>query len=119
MQLSIFCVNGNTLPSTPLTALGLIIFQKQRTTVRTSKNDIILDRDGKPLHCNTHRFRATLATNLLNSGYDVETTGKLLGQKCLKSLGYYANVTNEKAKEQLKGRLEKDDLLISNIGKID
>ena len=69
--------------------------------------------------CNTHRFRATLATNLLNSGYDVETTGKLLGQKCFKSLGYYANVTNEKAKEQLKGRLEKDNLLISNIGKID
>ena len=79
----------------------------------------VLDRDGKPLHCNTHRFRATLATNLLNSGYDVETTGKLLGQKCLKSLGYYANVTNEKAKEQLKGRFEKDNLLISNIGKID
>lgn len=79
----------------------------------------VKDRNGNILHCNSHRFRSTLATNLLNSGYDVETTGKLLGQKNLKSLGYYANVTNEQTKEQLAPRIEKDELLISNIGKID
>ena len=82
-------------------------------------NNNIKDRDGKLLHCNTHRFRSTLACNLMNSGYDVESTGKLLGQKSLSSLGYYAVVSDEKVIEQLTPRMEKDELLISNIGKFD
>lgn len=55
----------------------------------------------------------------MNSGYDVESTGKLLGQKSLSSLGYYAVVSDEKVIEQLTPRMEKDELLISNIGKFD
>lgn len=55
----------------------------------------------------------------MNSGYDVEYTGKLLGQKSLSSLGYYAVVSDEKVIEQLTPRMEKDELLISNIGKFD
>lgn len=104
-------VNDNNKPIT----FGTL--SKNITKVLIENN--VLDRNGQPLHCNTHRFRATLATNLLKSGYDVESVGKLLGQKCIKSLSYYASVTNEEAKEQLKARIDKDELLISNIGQID
>lgn len=82
------------------------------------KNNI-RDHDGNILHCNMHRFRSTIATNLLNSGYDVKSTGKLLGHKSLNSLAYYVVVNDEQVVEQLAPRIEKDELLISNIGKFD
>lgn len=80
------------------------------------KNNI-LGRDGKILHVTTHRFRATVATNLISEGVSVDVAAQLLGQTSLSSLSHYATVTNEVVKEQLKPRLEKDDMLIRNIGK--
>lgn len=80
------------------------------------KNNV-LGRDGKILHCTTHRFRATVATNLISEGISVDVAAQLLGQTTLSSLSHYATVTNEVAKEQLKPRLEKDEMLIRNIGK--
>lgn len=78
----------------------------------------ILGRDGNILHVTTHRFRATVATNLISSGVEVDVAAQLLGQSSLSSLSHYATVTNDVVKEQLKPRLQKDDLLIRNIGKV-
>lgn len=80
------------------------------------KNNV-LGRDGKILHVTTHRFRATVATNLISEGTSVDIAAQLLGQTTLSSLSHYATVTNDVVKEQLKPRLEKDDMLIRNIGK--
>lgn len=79
----------------------------------------IKGRDGKLLKCTTHRFRATLATKLIGSGKDPKLVAKLLGQSCVDSLSAYVAIDPKVAKEQLKPRLEKDQILISNIGKID
>ena len=80
------------------------------------KNNV-LGRDGKVLHVTTHRFRATVATNLISEGTSVDIAAQLLGQTTLSSLSHYATVTTDVVKEQLKPRLEKDDMLIRNIGK--
>lgn len=80
------------------------------------KNNV-LGRDGKILHVTTHRFRATVATNLISEGVNVDVAAQLLGQTTLSSLSHYATVTNDVVKEQLKPRLEKDEMLIRNIGK--
>lgn len=81
-----------------------------------TKNNV-LGRDGKILHVTTHRFRATVATNLISEGVSVDVAAQLLGQTTLSSLSHYATVTNDVVKEQLKPRLEKDEMLIRNIGK--
>lgn len=86
---------------------------------QTMINENVLDRNGNPLRCNTHRFRATYATNLFKTGNDPESTGKLLGQTSLGSLAHYVVIVKKDVKEQLKPRLDKDEILISNIGKID
>lgn len=80
------------------------------------KNNV-LGRDGKTLHITTHRFRATVATNLISEGVSVDMAAQLLGQTTLSSLSHYATVANDVVKEQLRPRLEKDDMLIRNIGK--
>ena len=79
----------------------------------------VLGRDGKILHCTTHQFRSTLATNLISEGVAVNVAAQLLGQTTLSSLSHYATITPETVKEQLKPRLEKDERLIRNIGKMD
>lgn len=81
------------------------------------KNNV-LGRDGKILHITTHRFRATVATNLISEGTSVDVAAQLLGQTTLSSLSHYATVTTNVVKEQLRPRLEKDDMLIRNIGKV-
>ena len=81
-----------------------------------TKNNV-LGRDGKILHVTTHRFRATVATNLISEGVSVDVAAQLLGQTTLSSLSHYATVANDVVKEQLKPRLEKDEMLIRNIGK--
>ena len=43
------------------------------------KNNV-LGRDGKILHVTTHRFRATVATNLISEGTSVDIAAQLLGQ---------------------------------------
>ena len=80
------------------------------------KNNV-LGRDGKILHVTTHRFRATVATNLISEGTSVDIAAQLLGQTTLSSLSHYATVTTDVVKEQLRPRLEKDEMLIRNIGK--
>lgn len=82
------------------------------------ENDI-RDSSGELLHVTTHMFRATVGTNLISAGLDPESAAKLLGQTTLSSLSHYATVTNETVKEQLKPRIEKDEMLIRNIGKIE
>ena len=81
-----------------------------------TKNNV-LGRDGKILHVTTHRFRATVATNLISEGVSVDVAAQLLGQTTLSSLSHYATVANDVVKEQLKPRLEKDEMLIRSIGK--
>lgn len=81
-----------------------------------TKNNV-LGRDGKILHVTTHRFRATVATNLISEGVSVDVAAQLLGQTTLSSLSHYATVANDVVKEQLKPRLEKDEMLIRNIGR--
>lgn len=82
------------------------------------ENDI-KGRDGKPLRCTTHMFRATLATKLVSSGKDPELVAKLLGQSTLSALSHYATIDPKTAKEQLAPRLAKDQIMISNIGKLE
>lgn len=79
----------------------------------------ITDRNGLPLKCNTHRFRHTVATNLFKSGKNPKAVAEALGQSSLGSLAHYVVINNSIVKEQLAPRIKKDELLISNIGKID
>ena len=78
----------------------------------------VLDKDNERLRFKSHRFRATLATNLISSGNDASTVGKLLGQNQLDSLTYYATIKDKVAQEQLAPRLNKVNALIKNIGHI-
>lgn len=105
----------------------IFVTDKNMPVKRGSFNDAInyvllrenvLGRDGKPLHVTSHQFRATVATNLVSTGTPVDLAAQMLGQSSLSSLSYYATVTSETTKKQLKPRLEKDDLLIRNIGKV-
>lgn len=79
----------------------------------------ILDRNGKLLHFNTHKLRSTMAVNLFREGFKPEAVIKILGQKSLSSLSYYASVIDKDVQEQLKPRIDKDDYLIRNIGNFD
>lgn len=93
-------------------------------TINRNLRKIIIEnnikgRDGKLLHCTTHMFRATLATKLVSSGKDPELVAKLLGQSTLSALSYYAAVDPKTAKEQLAPRIAKDQIMISNIGKLE
>lgn len=76
-------------------------------------------RDGKLLDFRTHRFRATKATNLINSGYDPRNVADILGQKSLSSLSYYAVATNQSLQVHMQEYLKKESILINSIGKVD
>lgn len=76
-------------------------------------------RDGLPIKFHTHRMRATYATNLFKSGQDPKATANLMGQRDLKSLSHYVVIKSEEVKRQLKPRIDRDEILISNIGNID
>lgn len=86
---------------------------------RKLKENNVLGRDGKILSCTTHQFRATLATNLIATGTSPEVTSQLLGHSSISSTSSYIGVDQETVKEQLAPRLEKDEMLIRNIGKKD
>ena len=75
----------------------------------------VKDKDGNLLRFQTHRFRATVATNLINSGYGAKETAKLLGHSNLSSLTHYIHIHDETVLKQLAPRLAKDDALIKNI----
>lgn len=79
----------------------------------------VKDKDGKLLRFQTHRFRATVATNLINAGYGAKETAKLLGHSNLSSLTHYIHIHDETVIKQLAPRLTKDDTLIRNIGLMD
>lgn len=83
------------------------------------KKNNIKGRDGKILHCTPHMFRSTFATKLISNGKAPELVAKLLGQSTLHSLSYYAAVSVEAVKEQLAPRIAKDEVLISNIFKME
>lgn len=76
----------------------------------------VLNKDGKLLRFTTHKFRATFATNLINAGYGAEQTSQMLGHSSIDALTHYINIHNETTLRQLKPRLDKDDMLIRNIG---
>ena len=76
-------------------------------------------RNGKILHCTTHQFRATFATTLVSEGEAVTVAAQLLGHRTLSGTSHYVAVAPEKVKEQLRPRLEKDEVLIRNIGKME
>lgn len=76
-------------------------------------------RDGKILKCTTHQFRASFATKLASEDVSATVIAQLLGHSTLSSTSHYATVTPETVKKQLKPRLEKDEVLIRNIGKMD
>lgn len=75
----------------------------------------VLDRTGNILRFQTHRFRATYATNLINAGYGAEQTSQMLGHKSLESLTHYIKIHDETVIKQLAPRISRDQLLISNI----
>lgn len=79
----------------------------------------ILGRDGKLLDFRTHRFRATKATYLLNSGHDPRNIANMLGQKTLSALSYYAVATNQSLHEHMQEYLKKESILINSIGQVD
>lgn len=75
----------------------------------------VKNKDDNLLRFQTHRFRATVATNLINSGYGAKETAKLLGHSNLSSLTHYIHIHDETVLKQLAPRLAKDDALIRNI----
>lgn len=75
----------------------------------------VLDRTGNILRFQTHRFRATYATNLINAGYGAEQTAQMLGHKSLDSLTHYIKLQDDTVIKQLAPRIAKDQALISNI----
>lgn len=79
----------------------------------------VLDRNGELLRCNTHRFRATKATMLINAGVAPKEISQVLGHANLASLSSYAAVTNDTLHEAVKARFDKINIMIQNIGKID
>ncbi len=79
----------------------------------------VKDRNGNLLRFQTHRFRATVATNLVNAGYGAKQTAEILGQSSLESLTHYIHIHDETVIKQLAPRLAKDDALIRNIGLMD
>lgn len=96
-------------------AIGSVNKNLQKVIIENN----IKGRDGKLLHCTTHMFRATLATKLVSSGKDPELVAKLLGQSTLSALSHYATIDPKTAKEQLAPRIAKDQIMISNIGKLE
>lgn len=79
----------------------------------------VKDKDGRQLQFKSHKFRATVATTMLNAGYGPEATAKALGHKTLESLTSYVHIHDENALKALAPRLEKDDILIRNIFNVD
>lgn len=79
----------------------------------------VLGRDGKLLEFRTHRFRATKATYLINSGCDPINAANMLGQSQLSSLSYYVSASNKILQEQMGEYLEKETILINSIGQVD
>lgn len=77
----------------------------------------LLDRNGNLLRCNTHRFRATKATMLINCGMSAKETSQALGHTNLSALSSYAAVNNETLQETLRPRFDKINIMIKNIGK--
>lgn len=77
------------------------------------------DRYGKPLQCNFHRFRSTVATNYVDATGNIEGTSKLLGHSNIKSLASYLSFKTDTVKKQLKPRFDKDEILISSIGLVE
>ena len=79
----------------------------------------ITNESGDTLLVTTHMFRATLAANLISSGLDPESSAKLLGQSSLAGFSHYGAIKVNELKEQLKPRIDKDEMLIRNMGKIE
>lgn len=67
----------------------------------------ILDDNGLPLHIATHRFRASLVTEYINSGVDVESIRMLLGHKSSEALWRYARIHSKTAVELMGPVMEK------------
>jgi len=77
------------------------------------------DDAGRPLNILLKRFRTTISCKLLEEGLDANIISLLLGHKVKGTLKHYAAVSNPKLKEAMQPRLDKYELLINSIGKIE
>lgn len=59
--------------------IGVTSLSKRINYVLLSEH--VLDKDGKQLQFRSHKFRATVATTMLNAGYGEEATAKALGHR--------------------------------------
>lgn len=79
-------------------------------------NDIKGD-DGKPLQIgNLHRFRQTVASELIRLSNDPEMVHVFLGQVDDESLGHYIKISDAERMEGMKKIHQENDALIQNIG---
>lgn len=79
----------------------------------------VLDRDGLPIHCNTHRFRSTFATSIMQAGGDKRATAQMLGQKTLSCVDNYVDIPEKDKQFYFEPKLKDDQIFISNIDNMD
>lgn len=82
-----------------------------------SYNNNLKFDDGTPLHITSHSFRATLATKLVNLGFDVDITNKILGHSGKTSIKSYLAVTTDDHIKYLENQIKRQGEFISSIGK--
>lgn len=68
---------------------------------------------------NTHRFRKTVATDLINLIHDPEPVAAVLGQKGLGSLAHYIKITATETMEAMRNIHQETDTIIRHLGKDD
>jgi len=79
----------------------------------------IVDSHGNKFRFKSHRFRATVATRMLNGGLELNVVRRLLGQKSMKSVKVYAKLFNNTITEAIKPVTIYHNKLINNIGNKD
>lgn len=81
-----------------------------------ASNNLLAD-DGKLLDIGkTHRFRKTLATNLINASHDPKIVSAYLGQKGLGSLDHYVKISIANQTKAMTDFHHENNLLINNMG---
>lgn len=79
----------------------------------------IKNRAGDILRIKAHSFRGTFATNHINYGTNPNILRRLLGQSNLDNLKFYTEIHDETLLKDMLPIINKQDIMISNIGKVD